>query len=176
MKKKIILSLLLVVTLIIVTGCSTKENNNSSTKGNSKSSSNVVTINKEKFELDSSRNLENLHYKENYVDFQTDQIGYMRTMSYSKDGKLVFEVRTMYDESRSDSELKAIISAQTNAKEQEKEINGIKYIYYEYTQEENVTVHHYIYVHKNKAYTIAFFLGENPGNIEEVFMNNVSFE
>ena len=31
----------------------------------------------------------------------------MRTMNYLKQGKLIFEVRTMYDENRSLSELKA---------------------------------------------------------------------
>ena len=36
--------------------------------------------------------------------------------------------------------------------------------------------HYYLYEYNNKTYSIIFFLGENPGNIEEVFMNNVRFE
>ena len=38
------------------------------------------------------------------------------------------------------------------------------------------TAHYYLYEYNNKTYSIIFFLGENPGNIEEVFMNNVRFE
>lgn len=96
-------------------------------------------------------------------------------MNYIK-GDLVFEVRMMYDDSRSDSELKAIVETQTGAKEQSKEINGIKYIYYEYTSDEGDIVHHYMYVYEGKVYSIGFFLGKNPGDIEEVFMNNIYFE
>lgn len=174
MKRKILLGLVVLITLFTLTGCGNKKEENN--KENTKDSKNIVIINKEKFELTSETELYDLHYNENYVDFHTDRVGDYKLMSYQIGDDLVFEVRLMYDDSRSDSELKAIIETQTGAKEQSKEVNGIKYIYYEYTGTDNETVHHYLYVHNGKVYTIAFFLGKEPGNIEEVFMNNVSFK
>ena len=154
MKKKIILSLLIIFALFTITGC-----------GNSNNSEETI-----------DQTLKSIHYKENYVDFHSDAIGNIRTMSYIKQEKVIFEVRVMYDENRSLSELKATLETQTGAKEQSKEINGIKYIYYEYKNDDNLNVHHYMYVYDGKVYSIGFFLGENYGNIEEIFMNNVSFE
>ena len=173
MKKKIITSLFIMVALFTITGCGKAKTNEDKNIGNTKE---IVTIQGEKFNLKSERNLNDLYYKENYVDFHTDAMGNIRTMSYTKQEKIIFEVHIMYDENRSLSELKAIIDTQNETKEQSKEVNGIKYVYYEYKTNDNLTVHHYIYVHKGKTYTIAFILGENPGNIEDVFMNNISFK
>ena len=175
MKKKILFCLLVMVGVLTITGCGKSNESNTNTKQEVSKEKNVVTIEGEKYKLDSSDNLYSLHFKENYVDFHTDTIGNYKIMNYIN-GDLVFEVRMMYDDSRSDSELKAIVETQTGAKEQSKEINGIKYIYYEYTSDEGDTVHHYMYVYDGKVYSIGFFLGKNPGNIEEVFMNNISFE
>lgn len=172
MKKKLILSILVIVTLFTITGCS---KSNSNVNNNLKDNKEIVTIQGEQFRLKSEQTLNELHYKENYVDFHSDAIGNMRTMNYTKEGNLIFEVRIMYDENRSVEELQAIVETQYNTKAQSKEINGIKYIYYEYEGEDGVTIHHYLYVHNRKVYSIGFFLGENYGNIEEVFMNNVSF-
>ena len=97
-------------------------------------------------------------------------------MTYKPNGKLAFEVRVMGDDGRSIEELKALITTKYKCQEQSKEINGNKYVYFEYNAEDGVKVHHYIFVYRGKAYSIGFFLGENPGNIEEVFMNNVSFK
>lgn len=184
MKKKVLIMIALIVVLgvglVVLTGCGENTNNsenNSSKKDSVETKENtVVTIGDETYKLDSDRDLNNIHYKENYVDFNTDQVGNMRTMSFNKEGKTIFEIRVMYDENRSDSELKAIVETQTGAKEQLKEINDIKYIYYEYTTDDGLTAHHYMYVYNGKVYTIGFFLGENPGNIEKVFMNHVRFE
>lgn len=184
MKKKVLIIIALIVVLGIglftLTGCGKNTNNNensSSVKSSTETKDNtVVRIGAETFKLNSDRDFNNIHYKENYVDFNTDQIGNMRTMSFSKEGKTIFEIRVMYDENRSDSELKAIVETKTGAKEQSKEINDIKYIYYEYSTDDGLTAHHYMYVYNGKVYSIGFFLGENPGNIEEIFMNNVRFE
>lgn len=172
MKKKLIFSILVIVTLFTITGCG---KSNSNVNNNLKDNKEIITIQGEQFRLKSEQTLNELHYKENYVDFHSDAIGNMRTMNYTKEGNLIFEVRIMYDENRSVEELQAIVEAQYNTKEQSKEVNGIKYIYYEYEGEDGVTIHHYLYVQNGKAYSIGFFLGENYGNIEEVFMNNVSF-
>ncbi len=171
MKKNIIIICLLVISLFTIVGCGKKN-----TKDNSKEDSTIVTVQKEKFELKNENKLNAMHYKENYVDFHTDAIGNIRTMSYTKEGNFIFEVRFMFDENRSEEELKATLEAQTGAKEKSKEINGNKYIYYEYKSEDGLTTHHYIHAHKGKLYSIAFFLTNKPGNIEEVFMNNVTFE
>ena len=176
MKKKIILSLLIIFALFTITGCDNSNNSEETINNNSNDDKNVVTIQGEKYKLKSDQTLKSIHYKENYVDFHSDAIGNIRTMSYTKQEKVIFEVRVMYDENRSLSELKATLETQTGAKEQSKEINGIKYIYYEYKTDDNLTVHHYMYVYDGKVYSIGFFLGENYGNIEEIFMNNVSFE
>lgn len=173
MKKRFLLGIIFLLVISIVTGCN--KSNNIKTDDKKETNKKVVTIQGEKFDLNSERILGDIHYQENYVDFNTDQIGNMRTMNYSKEGENIFEIRVMYDENRSLSEMKAIIETQTQAKEQSKKINKIRYIYYEYT-DNDLIVHHYIYVYKGKAYSIGFFLGKKPGNIEEVFMNNVSFE
>ena len=175
MLKKISLSLL-IITLFTLSGCGKSQNIESNTIPSKTSLKDVVTIGNEQFELNSSDNLYDMHYKENYVDFHTDRIGNTKIMNYNSNDEFVFEVRMMYDDSRSDSELRAIIETQTGAKEQSKEINGIKYIYYEYISDDGDTVHHYMYIHNGKVYSIGIFLGKNPGNIESVFMNNVSFE
>lgn len=166
----------IIICLLVVTGCSKSQNIESNTVPSKTEKKDIVTIGSEQFELNSSDNLYDMHYKENYVDFHTDRVGNTKIMNYNSNDEFVFEVRMMYDDSRSDSELKAIIETQTGAKEQSKEINGIKYIYYEYTSDDGDTVHHYMYIHNGKAYSIGIFLGKNPGNIESVFMNNVSFE
>ena len=49
-------------------------------------------------------------------------------------------------------------------------------MYYEYKNNIGDDAHYYLYEYNNKTYSIIFFLGENSGNIEEVFMNNVRFE
>lgn len=172
MKKRFLLSLLVIVTFFAIMGCGKSNGSNNQKTNDNKD---VVTIQGQQYKLKSEQSLQKLHYKENYIDFYSDAIGNMRTMSFFKQEKLIFEVRMMYDESRSLSELKAIVETQNGAKEQSKEINGIKYVYYEYQTKDNSTVHHYMYVYDGKVYTIGFFLGENYGNIEDVFMNNVSF-
>ncbi len=175
MKKKFLLYLFVLTSVFTITGCGNSRNSQT-ISNNSNDDKNVVTIQGEKYRLKSDQTLNSLHYKENYVDFYSDAIGNMRTMSYTKQGKLIFEVRIMYDENRSLSESKAIIETQSSAREQSKEINNIKYIYYDYKNKDDVTVHLYMYVYNGKVYSIGFFLGENYGNIEEVFMNNVFFE
>ena len=172
--KKILL--LIILALFIMTGCGKVKKNEININNNSNDAKDVVTIQSEKYKLKSNQTLKNLHYKENYIDFHSDAIGNMRTMSYIKQEKVIFEVRVMYDENRSLSELKATLETQTGSKEQNKEINGVKYIYYEYKTGDNLTAHYYMHVCDGKVYSIGFFLGENYGNIEEVFMNNVSFE
>ena len=176
MKKKFLLCLLVIVSIFAITGCGKSNNSEANNNKNTSDKAEVVTIQGEKFNLKSDRDLGELHYKENYVDFHTDAIGNIRTMSYTKQGNLFFEVRIMYDDTRSISELKAILETQTEAKEQSKEINGIKYIYYEYKTSDDLVVHHYMYVHKGKVYSIGFFLGDDASNTEEAFMNNVSFK
>ena len=176
MKKKILIGILIVLILFTITGCGGSKNSEMNNIKNTSDNNEVVTIQGEKFYLKSDKDFGDLHYKENYVDFHTDQIGNMRTMSYSKNGNTVFGIRVMYDEDRLESELKAVLETQTGAKEQSKEINGIKYIYYEYTSNDNLTVHHYMHVHNSKVYSIGIFLGEDSGDIEKVFMNNVSFK
>ena len=125
MKKKILLCLLVMVGVLIITGCGKNGESNINTKQEVSKEKNIVTIEGEKYKLDSSDNLYNLHFQENYVDFHTDRIGNTKIMNYNSNDEFVFEVRMMYDDSRSDSELKAIVETQTGAKEQSKEINGI---------------------------------------------------
>ena len=168
--KKVIISVILIAALLLTVGCGSKKE-----ESNEAESGNVVMIQGEEFELHSTEDLAGIHYKENYVDFYSDAIGNMRVMSYTKGGDPVFEVRVMYDENRSLSELKAIVETNYDTKEQSKTINGTEYIYYEYTGSAGETIHHYLTVFNGKAYSIGFFLIGDAGNLEEVFMNNVSF-
>ena len=168
--KRIVTSLILILCILTAAGCGPKEGGSEKT-----ASGNIVEIQGEKFELKSTRDLEGIHYKENYVDFQTDALSNMRIMSYPKGSDPIFEVRVMYDESRSLSELKAIVETNASTKEQSKTIAGTEYVYFEYTGTSGETVHHYITVFDGKSYSIGFFLFGDAGNLEEVFMNNVSF-
>ena len=188
MKKRLIMismiSLILIMGVFTLTGCgdgnedtkNSKSTNTAVYNDNNQEDKNIVKIGDEKFKLKSEANIQNCYFLENYVDFQTDTIGDIKKMTYKPNGKLAFEVRVMGDDGRSIEELKALITTKYKCQEQSKEINGNKYVYFEYNAEDGVKVHHYIFVYSGKAYSIGFFLGENPGNIEEVFMNNVSFK
>lgn len=133
----------------------------------------VVTIGDKTFLLKNDVELNGLHYKENYVDFNTDRVGNLKTMSYNFDGAFSFEVRVYCEEEHSFEEVKAQMS---DYEESTKEVNGIAYTYYTYKNDLGDDAHYYMVEHGNKTYAIIFFLGENPGNIEEVFMDNVRFE
>ena len=133
----------------------------------------VVTIGDKTFLLKNDADLNGLHYKENYVDFNTDRVGNLKTMSYNFDGAFSFEVRVYCEEEHSFEEVKAQMS---DYEESVKEVNGIAYTYYAYKNDLGDDAHYYMVEYENKTYSIIFFLGENPGNIEEVFMDNVRFE
>ena len=148
-------------------------NNGSENNSAAQKESAVVTIGNESFDLKNETELVGLHYLENYVDFNTDRIGNVKSMSYNYDGAFSFEVRVNCDEEHSYDEVKALMN---EYEEKTKEVNGIVYTYYEYKSSLEDDVHYYLYEYDHKPYSIVFFLGENPGNIEEVFMNNVRFE
>ena len=174
MKKKIILSLLIVLALFTITGCG-KSNDNENNSANSIEKNDVayVEIGNDKYKLQSKSELKDLHYLENYVDFNTDRVGNTKMMSFNYEGKFSFEVRVNCEEEHSYDEVKTRLS---EYEEKTKKINGITYLYYEYKNNIGDDAHYYLYEYNNKTYSIIFFLGENPGNIEEVFMNNVRFE
>ena len=171
--KKIFLSLLVILSIFGFTGCGSSNKEVSNNSSNKKSNEVYVTIGSDKYELNDKTELNELHYLNNYVDFNTDRVGNTRTMSFNYDGKFSFEVRVNYQDEHSIDEVKELLD---EYEEKTKEVNGIKYFYYEYKNDLGDIVHYYLYEYNNKPYSIIFFLGENPGNIEEVFMNNVSFK
>ena len=149
------------------------DNNGSKNNSTAPKAGAVVTIGDETYNLKSETELIKLHYLENYVDFNTDRVGNTKSMSFNYQGAFSFEVRVNCEEEHSYEEVKALLS---EYEEKTKEVNGITYAYYEYKSNLNHDVHYYLYEYDQKPYSIIFFLGENPGNIEEVFMNNVRFE
>ncbi len=166
MKK--ILSIFLALILVLgLAACGEKKDS---------SSGNVVEIQGELFMLDSTKDFHGMHYKENCVDFQSYDFddNEIRSLSYQKGDELVFSISIFYDKDSTLSQLKERIEKYYDATEQATTVNGIDYVYYEYT-DEGYPVHHYIYATKGENYTIGFSLGNDPGNIEEVFMNNVTF-
>lgn len=169
MKKKFVLSLLIILSIFLITGCS---NSNKETIDNNNNEV-YVTIGNDKYKLSNKTELNNLHYLENYVDFNTDRVGNTKSMSFNYDGEFSFEVRVNYQDEHSIDEVKEVLS---EYEEKTKEVNDIKYFYYEYKSDLGDTVHYYLYEYNNKPYSIIFFLGENPGNIEKVFMDNVYFK
>ena len=84
MKKKIILSLLVIVALFAITGCG-KSNDNEDNSANSIEKNDVayVEIGNDKYKLQSKSELKDLHYLENYVDFNTDRVGNTKMMSFN---------------------------------------------------------------------------------------------
>ena len=109
MKKKIILISLIAIVLIaglfVLTGCGNKNNENttSNIKNSSTEKNDVayVEIGNDKYKLQSKSELNELHYLENYVDFNTDfmQVGdflyadppYLISCGSYNDGKRGFE-------------------------------------------------------------------------------------
>ena len=166
MKNKMIIIFLLL--LVIVTGCS-KENIND--KNNQKEDI-IVTIGEEKFKLSSERNLENMYFKENYVDFTTDTVGNMHIIQYRKQDKFIFETRILCDKDHTFEENKNKI----NHEETLKTVNGIEYTYYDYLDDQNNIVHLYMYYYNNITYAILFASSTDISNYETTFMNNVYFK
>ncbi|MBQ3357037.1 MAG: hypothetical protein IJG45_08020 [Oscillospiraceae bacterium] len=176
--------------LFALTGCATTADNRESTgpetsaaetdaaetdasESQGTKDSAVVTIAEDTFPLKSETELNHLHYLENYVDFMTDRVGNTKSMSFNYAGDFSFEVRVNCEEEHSLDEVKAMLS---EYEEMIKAVNGVVYSYYEFTNDLRDTVHYYLYEYENQIYSIIFFLGKTPGNIEEVFMNNVRFE
>lgn len=188
-----IVAAVLILAIIIVTVCVNKEketinNNPTSTtqtsenkkkeekkdnKKEDKKEEAVVTIGDETHVLKNEANVGSIYYLENYVDFNTDQVGNVRIMSYNYNGEFSFDIRVNYEEEHTIDEVKAMMSEYT---EGQKEVNGITYTYYEYKNSLGDDAHYYLYEYNGHPCSFVFFLGKNPGNIEEVFMNNVSFK
>ena len=168
-------ALVLVAGLAVLAGCGGEGEGGSGKTGQGKADPTVVVIGEEQFKLSNPAQMGAMHYLENYVDFHTDQIGIIRTMGYSVGDTFFFEIRMITVEGQSLSEAKAAVETTSGASEQARDINGVSYVYYEYLDDDGTPTHFYLHVHDGQVYTIVFFLGEDPGNIEDVFMGNVSF-
>ena len=178
MKKKILATLMIAVLglgLILLTGCVKKNEGNTNTIKTSGDDLKLyyVTIGNNKYQLNDETELKDLHYLRNYVDFNTDQVGNTKSMSFNYEGAFSFEVRVNCEEEHSLEEVKDVLKEH---EEKTKEVNGIKYFYYEYKSNLSDDVHYYLYQHNNRVYSIIFFLGANHGDIEEVFMDAVKFK
>ena len=161
--KKIILILMF---LIIITGCGNNKQNNTKKKDDV-----TITIGEETFKLKSKRNLKDIQYLENYVDFHTDAMGNNRIMNYYKNNELVFEIRVIYDEVRSFEEIKKSI----NHEESKKTINGIEYSFFNYQNTSGNIIHLYTYNHKNTTYSIMFTFKNELPELENTFMDNIKY-
>ena len=175
-KSLLITIIAIIMSLFIITGC---EDNSATNNSNNNSTSQTdedivyVTTGDEKFKLNSKAKLYEMNYLENYVDFHTDRMGDLEIMNYFKAGELVFEIRMYYEAEHSTEEIKALNAEQYE--EKTKEINGIAYTYYEYELEDGTPAHFYLYEYNGRPYSIIFYLGKTAGDIEDVFMNHVSF-
>ena len=150
-----------------------KDENKDKKKEETKKEEAIVKIGDETHVLKNEANVGSIYYLENYVDFNTDRVGNTRMMSYNYNGEFSFDIRVNYEEEHSIDEVKAMMSEYTEGK---KEVNGITYTYYEYKNNLGDDAHYYLYEYNGHPCSFVFFLGKNPGNIEEVFMNNVSFK
>ena len=164
--RKFILGIILIM-LLSITGC----NKDIKKENDTKNDDVIVNIGDETFKLKSKRVLKNIQYLENYVDFKTDAIGNMRTMSYMEGEEYLFEVRVMYDEKNSLEETKKKV----NHEEKKKVINDIEYSYYDYKNSTDNIVHLYLYNYKNITYSIMFIFKNDLPEFEKTFMDNVKF-
>ena len=123
-------ALVLVVGLAMLAGCGGNGEGGSGKAGQVKADSTVVVIGEEQFKLSSSAEMGAMHYLENYVDFHTDQIGIIRTMSYGVGDTFHFEIRMITVEGQSLDEAKAAVETTSGTTEQTREINGVSYVYY----------------------------------------------
>ena len=164
--RKFILGIILIM-LLSITGC----NKDIKKENDTKNDDVIVNIGDETFKLKSKRVLKNIQYLENYVDFKTDAIGNMRTMSYMKGEEYLFEVRVMYDEKNSLEETKKKV----NHEEKKKVIGDIEYSYYDYKNSTDNIVHLYLHNYKNITYSIMFIFKNDLPEFEKTFMDNVEF-
>ena len=168
MKKKLAFLIILII-LFTLTGCGNKEDNDGKI---SKTDGIFVTIDGEKFKLNGTGHLEKLYYPENYVDFNTDAMGRMRTMRYRKNDETIFEVRiTCEKESSFEDNLKQIKFNTIDRK-----INNINYKYFTYVNDDGTKAHVYMTYYGKVTYSIMFITIKDLPDLEKVFMNNVYFK
>lgn len=160
--------LLIIVMLLLVSGCGKK---NEEVRNNTNNDGMMVEIDGEKFKLRSSSSLKDMHYKENYVDFYSDAIGNVRTMSYTKNGEFKFEVRLMYEDKHSFDEVKEMVSHPSSLKQ----YGDITYTYFDYKGDNNEDIHLYLYSYNDVTYTIMFIAKTNINDLENKFMNSIKF-
>ena len=160
---------LIIVMVLLVSGC---EEKNIEVKNNTNNDDMMVEIDGEKFRLRSSNSLKDMHFKENYVDFYTDSYGNMKKMSYAKNGEYIFEVRIIYEEERSFDEVKSLVKYS----ETQKKIGNMTYSYYDYKTDNKDNVHLYICSYKDVTYSVMFIFRSDITDLENKFMNSISFE
>ncbi len=166
--KKMQIFLLMALCFLII-GCG---NNNPSNISNTKNNDIIVTVDNERFKLNSKNNLNKMHYVENYVDFRSDRIGNMYIMYYYKNSDFIFDIRLTYEEDHSFEENKSKMGNNSSTKI----VNNIEYTYFDIINDQNNHVHVYMYYYQNATYVVAFTFAKDITDLENTFMNNIYFE
>ena len=132
-----------------------------------------VTVGEETFKLTSQSSLNNIHFNENYIDFNAGTASSkMHYIQYHKNGDVVFEIRVLYEDTHSFEENKKVLGQ----KESERTINGLTYAYFNYKLDTGETAHTYMYNYNDITYTVMFVSKIDITNLEETFMKYVYFE
>ena len=171
MMKKIFLCILVFIVSLVMAGCNIVS---SPTNYSRNSDRNEVTfkIDGQEFSLYGDEVLKDIHYKENYTDFHTDAIGYIRTMNYNIKDEIIFSLRIMCDEEHTLKENIDSLGHETTTKT----IKDIEYTYADFINDEGYTVHAYLKRFNEKNYAIILVSKKDIKEFEQVFMDNVYFE
>lgn len=138
---------------------------------------NIVEIQGEQFELGEAQDYEGIQYKSNSAHLDSYGFESFRSLIYPNGEDIAFSVMIFYDERTNISNMKDAIKSKYGAEAQEKTVNGIDYVYFEYTDVDGYTVHEYDHPYRRGVAYMRFFFGDyDAGNFEEVFMNNVTFK
>lgn len=133
-------------------------------------SSDAVTVDGEPFNLTYETSHKDMNYKTDIVNLSPNTAGALCDLTYYKDGEVLFVIHLVYYEAGTVEEM---IGDSGNTLT-DKPINGIDYKYFEY-DENGMAGHTYAYAYNGTAYSISFASNADISQLEEAFMNNVSF-
>jgi len=172
MKKRI---LLLLFICLLTVGCASKKKEEKK-KDDTEA---VLKVNGEEIKLKTKENLKNMHYTGNYVDFTSNRVGYLDTITYSMRGITYFQIRLGYVEDNMET-----VKSKTDSSFIKKKVGDLEYEYtvnkLKMTKDDGSTIemdgHMYLYENNDGCYSIMFLSEYDITDLENAFMKSVYFE
>ena len=169
MKRVIIVLLSLLMTLCLA-GCGSKEDTPKT------DDSEKITVNGKTYNFRAETHLLDMHFKENYVDFHTDQMGDLYMMSLNEGDNFVFQIRVGATSGHSVEEISEMLGISPVSKK----INDLEYRYGEYkfvfNEADEYDAHIYMHEYNGLLYSAIFIINGDIADLETKFMNSVYFK